>query len=163
VLGVPAYGHSFNVSPSNASDSSGNLALNPGFTKNPPSNSTDMCSNTEVVPDSKTFATLITEGFLNNDGTPASGVKHRFDDCSQTVSIDPFYGSIQFLTLFQPFVYDESKQLMVSYDDPQSFAAKGKFIIQNNLLGFAMWESTGDHNDLLLDAITAAAGVADCL
>ena len=62
-------------------------------------------------------------------------------------------------SLPQPFVYDETKQLMVSYDDPQSFAAKGKFIIQNNLLGFAMWETTGDHNDLLIDSLTTAAGV----
>jgi len=113
------------------------------------------------VSDIKTFATLITEGFLNDDGTPASGITYQFDNCSQTVSINPFYSPIQFLTLFQPFVYDKSKQLMVSYDDPQSFAAKGKFIIQNNLLGFAMWETTGDHNSLLLGAITTAAGVVD--
>lgn len=50
---------------------------------------------------------------------------------------------------------------MVSYDDPQSFAAKGKFIVQNNLLGFSMWEITGDHNDLLIDSLTTAAGVTD--
>lgn len=163
MLGVPAYGHSYSVGPSNASDSSGNLAPRPPFTKNPLSNTTDLCGNPEAVPDTKTFAALITEGFLNDDGTPASGTKYLFDNCSQTVSIDPFYSPIRSLTLFQPLVYDESKQLMVSYDDPESFAAKGKFIIQNNLLGFAMWETTGDHNDLLLDAITTAAGVADCL
>lgn len=52
---------------------------------------------------------------------------------------------------------------MVSYDDPQSFAAKGKFIAQNNLLGFAMWEITGDHNDRLIDSLINAAGVTnDC-
>jgi len=51
---------------------------------------------------------------------------------------------------------------MVSYDDPQSFKAKGEFIIKKNLLGFAMWETTGDHNGLLVDAITTAAGVTDC-
>lgn len=53
---------------------------------------------------------------------------------------------------------------MVSYDDPQSFAAKGKFIIENTLLGFAMWETTGDSKDLLIDSLTTAAGVTqgDC-
>jgi chitinase len=56
--------------------------------------------------------------------------------------------------LYQPFLYDENKKLMVSYDDPQSFAAKGKFISQNDLLGFYMWDVTGDYNDLLVDAIT---------
>lgn len=50
---------------------------------------------------------------------------------------------------------------MVSYDDPTSFAAKGKFIADNDLLGFAMWDITGDYNDLLVDAITKGAGVTD--
>lgn len=50
---------------------------------------------------------------------------------------------------------------MVSYDNPQSFAAKGNFIVQNNLLGFAMWEITGDYDDLLIDSLTTAAGVTD--
>ena len=51
---------------------------------------------------------------------------------------------------------------MYSYDDPQSFAAKGDYIIQNNLLGFAMWDSTGDYNGLLVNSLTSAAGVTDC-
>lgn len=52
---------------------------------------------------------------------------------------------------------------MVSYDDPTSFAAKGKFIVDNKLLGFSMWDITGDSNDLLVDALTQAAGVStDC-
>ena len=86
VLGVPAYGHSYTVSPSDAVDSSGNLTDHPPFTKNPASNTTDKCGNPEPVPDTKNFAVLITEGFLNDDGTPASGVKYKFDECSQTVS-----------------------------------------------------------------------------
>lgn len=49
---------------------------------------------------------------------------------------------------------------MVSYDDPQSFAAKGKFIVDHNLLGFAVWQAAGDYNNLLLDSIHSAAGVA---
>lgn len=52
---------------------------------------------------------------------------------------------------------------MVSYDDPQSFAAKGKFIVDHNLLGFYMWDVTGDSMDLLVDAILTAADVTtDC-
>ena len=87
VLGVPAYGHSYTVSPSDAVDSSGNLTDFPPFTKNAISNSTDKCGNPELEVDAKNFAVLITEGFLNDDGTPASGVKHKFDECSQTVSV----------------------------------------------------------------------------
>jgi chitinase len=87
VLGVPSYGHSYNVSPTNAVDASGNLTTYPAFTKNAAGNTTDPCGNPEPVPDTKTFADLISEGFLNDDGTPASGVKYRFDQCSQTVSL----------------------------------------------------------------------------
>jgi len=86
VFGVPAYGHSYTVSPSDAVDSSGNLTDFPPFTKNAVSNTTDKCGNPELEPDTKNFAVLISEGFLNDDGTPASGVKYKFDECSQTVS-----------------------------------------------------------------------------
>lgn len=51
---------------------------------------------------------------------------------------------------------------MVSYDDPQSFAAKGKFIIEQGLYGYAMWDIGGDYNNLLVDSIATAAGVTDC-
>jgi hypothetical protein len=36
-------------------------------------------------------------------------------------------------------------------------AAKGEFIRDQGMLGFAMWEAGGDYNDILLDSITAAA------
>lgn len=52
---------------------------------------------------------------------------------------------------------------MFSYDDPKSYAAKGKFITSNDLLGFSMWDITGDYNDLLVDALWKGAGVSsDC-
>jgi chitinase len=63
---------------------------------------------------------------------------------------------------------------MVSYDDPTSFggnsiillnhinsflsAAKGNYIVQSGLAGFAMWDAGGDYNDLLLDAINQQIG-----
>ena len=50
---------------------------------------------------------------------------------------------------------------MVSYDDTRSFAAKGQFINDAGLLGFAMWEAAGDYNDMLLDAISDAIGIED--
>lgn len=31
--------------------------------------------------------------------------------------------------------------------------AKGKFIKDNGLRGFSMWEAGGDYNDLLIDAV----------
>lgn len=68
---------------------------------------------------------------------------------------------------------------MVSYDDSTSFglssvqlilfgtkpaafaAAKGKFILDNGLAGFSMWDATGDSDNILLDSINGALGLAD--
>lgn len=50
---------------------------------------------------------------------------------------------------------------MVAFDDAKSFAAKGEFIKANNLRGFNMWEAGGDYKDILLDSISAAAGLTD--
>ena len=47
---------------------------------------------------------------------------------------------------------------MISFDDAKSFSVKGNFIKENNLRGFAVWESGGDHNDILLDAVRTASG-----
>ncbi|KAI9431829.1 hypothetical protein F5148DRAFT_153009 [Russula earlei] len=85
------------------------------------------------------FWGLIDAGFLNADGTPANGIDYDFDTCSQT-----------------PFVYNSKTDVMVSYDDATSFAAKGNYIKTAGLLGFAMWEAGGDSNDILLDAIRSA-------
>ena len=59
----------------------------------------------------------------------------------------------------QPYVYNETSQVMVSYDNAQSFAAKGKYIKKTGLLGFAMWEAAGDSKDLLLDSIRESVGL----
>lgn len=50
---------------------------------------------------------------------------------------------------------------MVSFDNAQSFAAKGNYIKETGLRGFAMWEAGGDYNDMLLDSIRFTAGF-DC-
>ena len=54
----------------------------------------------------------------------------------------------------QPFIYDASKQLLISYEDQRSIALKGNFIHDQGLAGFAMWEAGGDKDDQLLDAIS---------
>ena len=59
---------------------------------------------------------------------------------------------------FQPYVYNETSEVMVSFDNAQSFAAKGNYIKEAGLRGFAMWEAGGDYHDILLDSIRSAAG-----
>lgn len=45
---------------------------------------------------------------------------------------------------------------MISYDNAQSFAAKGKFIKGAKLAGFALWESGGDYHKILVGALESA-------
>jgi len=47
---------------------------------------------------------------------------------------------------------------MISFDNAQSFAAKGKYIKDAGLRGFALWEAASDYNNILIDAITEAIG-----
>ncbi|KAF9260552.1 glycoside hydrolase family 18 protein [Marasmius fiardii PR-910] len=152
-LGVPAYGHSFHVSNSNAlSSDDSSLKLYPAFDKSQqPSGDSqdgkagvDQCGNPVPIGGIFNFWGLIEGGFLDAKGNSQSGIKRVFDECSQT-----------------PFVYNPSTQVMVSYDDATSFAAKGKFIQQNGLKGFAMWHVLGDSNDILVDAITGAMGIVE--
>ncbi|KAG2366212.1 glycoside hydrolase superfamily, partial [Suillus spraguei] len=88
------------------------------------------------------FWGLVDAGFLNKDGAPADGIDVRYDECSQT-----------------PYAYNETSQVMISFDNARSFAAKGKYIKDIGLRGFTMWEVAGDHNDILLDSIRKAMGV----
>jgi chitinase len=45
---------------------------------------------------------------------------------------------------------------------PFSIAAKGKYISDAGLAGFAMWETGGDSGDILLDAICSTIGTGGC-
>ncbi|KAI0661423.1 chitinase [Cubamyces menziesii] len=153
VLGVPAYGHSFYVTKTAALSSSNAHTLNayPAFDKSKQpagdkwddaQGSPDGCGGTLAAPGGDiTFWGLVDAGYLTSNGTAAPGIDYRFDACSQT-----------------PYVYNESTDVMVSFDDARSFAAKGQFIKSQKLLGFSMWEAGGDHNDILLDSIRDAVG-----
>ncbi|QRV85312.1 chitinase [Ceratobasidium sp. AG-Ba] len=156
VFGVATYGHSFEVTPAAAvsSNSSSTLVAYPPFNKTahpkgdawdtvPAPGAVDVCGNPETVSGNWDFWGLIKAGFLNKNGTAntAEGILYRFDECSQT-----------------PYVYNKTSEIMVSYDDPTSYAAKGRFIKSLGLRGFAMWETGGDYDDILLDSIRAAAG-----
>lgn len=41
-------------------------------------------------------------------------------------------------------------------------AAKGEFINDQGLAGFAVWHIAGDSNNILLDAISDAMDITDC-
>ncbi|KAG2053151.1 glycoside hydrolase [Suillus hirtellus] len=145
VLGVPSYGHGYSISQS-AAVQANTLASYPTFNTNNPilgdswdAAGPDACGVNQPASGDFNFWGLVDAGFLNQDGSVASGMTSRFDNCSQT-----------------PYVYNPNTQIMVAYDDAQSFTAKGKFIKQAGLAGFALWEVGGDYNNILLNAINGA-------
>ena len=97
VLGVPGYGHSFRVSTAAAlpNGADGALASYPAFNKadqplgdrwddaNP---GPDVCGNAQGAGGVFDFFGLVEGGFLNDNGTVATGIAYAFDECSQTVS-----------------------------------------------------------------------------
>lgn len=151
VLGVPGYGHSFRVRKASAfkPGSTTVLAAYPMFdaSDRPVGDAwddpagVDVCGAQQPQGGVINFWGLIQNGFLNGDGNVKSGIASAFDTCSQT-----------------PYVYNPKTEVMVSFDNAQSFAAKGNFIKANALRGFAMWEAGGDHNNILINSIRSAAG-----
>ncbi|KAH9958056.1 chitinase [Russula dissimulans] len=152
VLGVASYGHSYFVEKSQAytSPNSHQLKLYPPFDKakqpagdkwDSTTGDVDQCGQATGVGGIFDFWGLVQAKFLNANGTPAKGIDHIFDACSQT-----------------PFVYNPATQVMVSYDDATSLTAKGKYIQSAGLGGFAMWTNVGDYHDILVDAIDSAMG-----
>jgi chitinase len=52
-----------------------------------------------------------------------------------------------------PYLYDPSRQLFISYDDPQSLTVKTDFIKSKGLGGAMIWELSGDRSGELLDTV----------
>ncbi|KAI0929854.1 hypothetical protein AcV5_006707 [Taiwanofungus camphoratus] len=153
VLGVASYGHSFHVDSTDALDCDGEaLASYPTFDANEQplgdawdsETNTDSCGVTSGPSGVFDFWGLIDGGFLYPNGSVSEGIAYSYDECSQT-----------------PYVYNQCTSVMVSFDNAESFAAKGDYIKNNNLRGFAMWEAGGDYDDILLDSIRQAAGLED--
>lgn len=150
VLGVPGHGHSYFVTPGVAVSRSNSSELNayPTFIaanrkvgdRWDGTGGLDQCGVMWGPGGAYAYWGLIENGFLNQDGSPRDGILYRYDNCSET-----------------PFVYDPSKQTLVSYENARSFAAKGDFIYNTGLRGFAMWETGADRNDTLLDSIRNAS------
>jgi hypothetical protein len=69
--------------------------------------SADICGNPTGATDNYDFSQMVTAGFLNDAGKPASGNTYMYDNCSQTVSVSsplpfclPFkYSAVVFLVM----------------------------------------------------------------
>ncbi|KAF7332320.1 Glycoside hydrolase family 18 protein [Mycena kentingensis (nom. inval.)] len=150
VLGVASYGRSFHVDHTNAFEkgSTSKLALYPPFnaTLAPTGDAwddaagVDQCGNASGPGGIWNFWGLVKKGYLTKEGKAASGAPYLFDTCTQT-----------------PYVYDKKKEVLITFDDAKSFAAKGTFIKSKGLGGLAMWHAGGDYKDILLDSIRKTA------
>jgi chitinase len=95
ILGVASYGHSFMVPSNVAFSSPGQLAAYPPFnaSEQPQGDKwdspagVDECGNPTPVGGIFQFWGLVQGGFLTTNGTSASGIDYRYDQCSQTVGL----------------------------------------------------------------------------
>ncbi len=55
-------------------------------------------------------------------------------------------------------MYDYDNDVLVSYDDHVAMEAKGEYIKDQKLAGFAMWHAANDHNHTLVDAVSKPLG-----
>jgi chitinase len=56
-------------------------------------------------------------------------------------------------TALVPYLYSPDKQIFVSYEDPESLAAKGKYVRTHKLGGIMFWDYEGDPSGTLLKAV----------
>jgi chitinase len=52
-----------------------------------------------------------------------------------------------------PYLYNPQKQIFVSYEDPESIAAKCRYVSSHQLGGVMFWEYSGDPSGTLLRSI----------
>ncbi len=60
-----------------------------------------------------------------------------------------------------PFLWNNAARTFITYDDPQSIAAKADYVRNKGLGGMMFWELSQDRNDELLDVIVKSLRPAD--
>ena len=89
---------------------------------------------------------------LFQPGKPAN-VNARYEAIAQTMLPDPGYVRHWDEKASVPFLYNPQKQIFVSYEDPESLAAKCRFVLSEKLGGVMFWEYSNDPSATLLRAI----------
>ncbi|HEV7595791.1 MAG TPA: glycoside hydrolase family 18 protein [Gemmatimonadaceae bacterium] len=89
--------------------------------------------------------------FQQGNGTPI-GWKETGGDwrvLAQTRLRDPHYVRHWESSAQVPWLYDSTTRTWVSYDDPQSVAAKARYVREHHLGGVVIWELGGDDGALM--------------
>jgi chitinase len=106
------------------------------------------------------FNQLVEAGVLSlPDFQGANGYQRKWDDCSSTVSS---YESIVYYSpqklnrkqlLLQPYLVNPSREIVVTYDDPQSIQLKATYAKKQGLAGVNSWDMSSDYNLVLTNAV----------
>ncbi|NJO13058.1 MAG: hypothetical protein HC872_05860 [Gammaproteobacteria bacterium] len=90
------------------------------------------------------------------------GLNQRYERSEATPAyselVDKFIGQPGFVREWDsqaqaPFLWNATTRAFITYDDPQSMAAKADYVVAQRLGGIMFWELSQDHDDALLDAI----------
>ncbi len=86
---------------------------------------------------------------------PGQPVPNAYSNYAAIVSTMLGHGYIRYwdAAASVPYLYNADKQIFVSYEDPESLAAKCKYVKHQHLKGVMFWDYSSDPSGALLDAI----------
>jgi chitinase len=91
---------------------------------------------------------------------PGKQIGHDFAPYSRIVSAMLGHGFTRYWDDVSkvPYLYNADKKIFVSYEDPESIAIKGRYVLKNKLAGMMFWSYEADSNGVLLNAVDKALG-----
>jgi chitinase len=90
-------------------------------------------------------------GFLQ----PGKPIPHAYSPYSAITATMLDHGFIRYWDPIAsaPYLYNSATQIFVSYEDPESLAAKCRYVLNQKLGGVMYWDHAGDPSGVLLDTI----------
>ena len=88
----------------------------------------DVCGNLTGPSSIFGYRDMISDHKLTASGSPAPGINYLFDGCSATVRACVFFHLNWLLRGLQPFIYNATSNVMISYDDSNSMCTDTSFM-----------------------------------
>jgi chitinase len=89
---------------------------------------------------------------LYQPGKPAPGVDASYQEIAATM-LNHGYVRYWDAAADAPYLYNAAKQIFVSYEDPESLAAKCQYVKSHKLGGVMFWQYGNDPSEALLKTI----------
>ncbi len=162
VMGLPFYGKLFE----NVSTSSSPINSLPGLYLNAPRNNNPACINPTPPQGSWDNITCEFSGAIefcdlyeDVNGT-SPGNNHHYLNPNNYLETQPNSGWVRYWDSIArvPFLYNQTQNKFISYEDPQSIHEKVMYAEQRNMSGVMIWELSQDSrsSDLLINQITTS-------